>query len=104
LGPSTTSVFLGVFVSTVSLRLILNETSKWSPQKNSEKELTVEQLRKKEIADRKQVTKDWYDNKSHQTCEEEFKKNLRNPSSYTRDGDILIVTDDGSKKNYSMEI
>ena len=60
--------------------------------------LTPEQRKELELKERNKFTQDWYDSQSHKTCEDEFKKNLRNPSTYSRDGDIVVVKDDGKQK------
>ena len=107
--PTTKSILLGLSVSAIAIGVMLPELSKLLPQKQVNYGLTAEHLQQRQVKQLRQqqineeqnqrkLVQNWYEKQSHQTCEDEFKKNLRNPSSYSRDGDINIVSDDGMKK------
>ena len=107
--PTAKSILIGLSVSAIALGTMLPELSKLFPQKQDNYGLTAEQLQQRQVKELRQqqmneeqnqrkLVQNWYEKQSHQTCEDEFKKNLRNPSSYSRDGDINIVSDDGMKK------
>lgn len=89
-GPSGCLVIFGAGVATFAILGLITTINNSIPKKK---------LSPQEIASikRKQVA-EWYQNKSHQDCEDHLKKNLRNPDSYKRDGDIGILKDDGNQK------
>jgi len=51
-----------------------------------------------ETAAKKEQVEEWYKDKSHQSCEDGLKKDLRNPETYRRDGEIGILKDSGKEK------
>lgn len=102
-------ILIGLSLSAIFLGLMIVELSKLFPQRQDNYGLTAEQLQQRQVRQLRQqqtneeqnqrkLVQNWYEKQSHKTCEDEFKKNLRNPSSYSRDGDINIVGDDGMKK------
>lgn len=99
-GPSTTVVLTGAGLVMLLIMFAFSFLADQEKQKaeQEKQKLTPEQRKELELKEQKKAQQYWYDNQSHNDCEDELKKNLRNPSTYSRDGNIVVVKDDGKQK------
>jgi hypothetical protein len=94
-GISTSVVLIGVGIATFLILGLGSMIGNFTPKEDVNNKIDKE--KEKELAKKTAVDK-WYENSSQYDCENKLKDNLRDPNSYRRDGDFMVLKDDGFEK------
>lgn len=72
--------------------------NKETPEQIAEREAKAQ---KEKVKKEKEMVDGWFAGGSELSCEDNLKEKLRDPDSYQRNGDFLVVKNTGSEKTYN---